>query len=107
MIACLKRSGLTIRQIKDFMDMVSEGDETLSGRLAIFRARQEILEQEIHELQRVLTVLEFKTWYYEQAVAAGSERTVRSLPARQIPPRHRLAQAYLADTPPRGPGDSG
>lgn len=97
-IECLKRSGLSIKDIKDFMDMVGEGDATLSGRLALFRARKASVEQEILELQRVLAVLEFKTWYYEQAVAAGSEDDVRSLPAGQIPEQHRSAQSYLTGT---------
>lgn len=97
-IECLKRSGLSIRQIKDFMDMVAQGDTTLEGRLDLFQARKESVEQEIRELQRVLGVLEFKTWYYEQAAGAGTEAAVRSLPVEQVPERHRPAQAYLAGT---------
>ena len=98
-IECLKRAGLTIRQIKDFMDMVSEGDATLSGRLALFQGRKEIVEREIQDLQRVLAVLDFKAWYYEQAIAAGTEDAVRSLPARGIPQHHRVAAAYLSGAP--------
>lgn len=98
-IECLKRSGLTIREIRGFMDMASEGDETLPGRLALFHARKESVQREIQELQRVLAVLEFKSWYYEQAVAAGTEDRVRCLSSREIPERHRAAQAYLSEAP--------
>lgn len=96
-IECLKRSGLSIKQIREFMAMVVEGDRTLASRLEIFRARQESVQQEIAELQRVLSVLEFKTWYYEQAVAAGTESKVSPLPLQKIPEEHRAAQQYLAD----------
>lgn len=96
MIECLKRSGLSIKQIKDFMDMVAEGDASLAGRLELFRSRKESVEAEIRELERVLGVLEFKTWYYEQASEAGAEDVVRALPVERIPERHRPAQAYLA-----------
>lgn len=95
-IDCLKTSGLSIRQIKAFMDMVVEGDATLPERLELFRERKEAMEREMRELQQVLDVLEFKTWYYEQAVAAGTEGAVRALPTDRIPAEHRGAQAHLA-----------
>lgn len=98
-IGCLKRSGLSIKEIKDFMDMVVEGDATLQGRLALFQGRRESVEKEISELQSVLAVLDYKTWYYEQAVGAGSEDAVRVMPEGRIPEGHRRAQAYLADAP--------
>ncbi|WP_159438529.1 MerR family DNA-binding protein [Actinomyces mediterranea] len=96
MIECLKRSGLSIKQIKDFMHMVVEGDATLGDRLALFRGRRKVVEQDIRELKRVLDVLDYKIWYYEQAVANGSESAVGSLPIDKIPARHRAVQAYLA-----------
>lgn len=95
-IECLKRSGLTIKQIRDFMGLVAEGDATLGDRLELFRARRASMEREIQELERVRGVLEFKIWYYEQATDAGSETAVRSLPPERVPERHRPAQAYLA-----------
>ncbi len=94
-IECLKRSGLSIKEIKTFMGMVAEGDATLPDRLALFRARKERVEQEILDLKRVLAVLEFKTWYYEQAVAAGTEEATRELDPGLIPKQHRPAHAYL------------
>lgn len=95
-IECLKQSGLSIRQIKDFMQMVSEGDATLADRLELFRARREAVAQEIRQLESVLEVLDFKAWYYEQAVAAGTEDAVRSLAASDIPAEHAQAKAHLA-----------
>lgn len=94
-IDCLKKAGLSIKDIKAFMDMVVEGDSTLAGRLALFRKRRAALSQEIEEMKTVLAVLDFKTWYYEQAVQAGSENTVRSLPPSEIPAEHRLAKDFL------------
>lgn len=104
-IGCLKRSGLSIKEIKAFRDMVVEGDTTLRGRLALFQGRRESVEKEISELQGVLAVLEYKAWYYEQAVAVGSEDAVRVLPEERIPEEHRPAQAYLADAPFEAPGN--
>lgn len=97
-IECLKQSGLSIKQIKDFMDMVVAGDASLSSRLELFKARKESVKQEIRALEKVLKVLEYKTWYYEQAVAAGTEAAVQALAAEQIPEQHLAAKAHLAGT---------
>ncbi|WP_194948418.1 MerR family transcriptional regulator [Actinomyces trachealis] len=102
-IECLKRSGLSIKEIKDFMDMVAAGDASLAGRLELFRNRKESVQRELTELERVLAVLDFKIWYYEQAAEAGAENVVRSLPLEQIPERHRRAQSYLVGTDLNGP----
>lgn len=95
-IECLKRSGLSIKQIKDFMGMVREGDSTLTARLQLFLDRREVVERELEELRSVLAVLDFKAWYYEQAIAAGSEDAVRALEPAQVPARHRSAKGFLA-----------
>lgn len=95
-IECLKRSGLSIKEIKDFMGMVAEGDATLTDRLALFEGRRAAVERQLEELRLVRAVLDYKTWYYQQAVAAGTEDAVRSATVADIPPEHRAAQAHLA-----------
>lgn len=95
-IECLKRSGLPIKDIKAFMDMVAEGDSTLRDRLDLFRERREAVRHELDAMRAVLAVLDFKTWYYEQAVAAGTEEAVRALQGDQVPAEHRAARARLS-----------
>ena len=98
-VECLKRSGLSIKEIKAFMDMCVEGDTGLADRLELFRNRREVVRREIDALREVLDVLDFKTWYYEQAVAAGTEDAVRALPSARTPDQHRAAKDYLAGVP--------
>ena len=38
-IACLKKSGLSIKNIKAFIDMAARGDESLAERYELFRKR--------------------------------------------------------------------
>ncbi|MEL4356735.1 MerR family transcriptional regulator [Luteococcus sp. H101] len=94
-IECLKASGLSIRQIKDFMDMVAEGDSSLPARLELFRSRREAVRQQVRELEQVLAVLDYKAWYYEQAVAAGTEAGVGQLGPDDLPAEHRAAKEHL------------
>lgn len=94
-IECLKASGLSIKDIKRFMDLVVEGDSTLRDRLALFEGRREAMRAEIAQMERTLAFLEFKCWYYGSAVEAGTEDAVRDLPEAQIPAQHRAAKAML------------
>ena len=97
-IECLKSSGLSIREIKSFMDMAVEGDTTLAARLELFETRRQALAAEMSRLQEVMGVLEFKCWYYRTALEAGTEAAVRDLPDDQIPEAHRTARELLTHT---------
>ncbi len=73
MINCLKNTGMPIKQIKKYIDYCFQGDATLNERLEIFRKQKESVENQIAELQTHLKRIEYKIWYYETAVAAGTE----------------------------------
>lgn len=94
-IECLKASALSIREIKDFMRWVEEGDATLADRLGLFVSRREVVEAQMRELETVLGVLDYKAWYYEQALRAGTDEAVRSLDPDDMPAEHRRARSYL------------
>ena len=94
-IDCLKRSGLSIKDIKHFVDMTARGDEALSDRLAIFMRRREILKQELADLQEILSVIDYKCWYYETACNAGTEDVVKNINLSEIPEQYRKARQHL------------
>lgn len=94
-IECLKRSGLSIREIRAFMEMCAQGDASLGERKALFEARRDAVRDQIDQLGRTLAVLEYKCWYYETAEAAGTEAAVRDLPADQVPERVRAGHGLL------------
>ena len=95
LIDCLKRSGLSIKDIKNFIDMLGRGDEALSERREIFTRRREILKQELANLQEVLNVIEYKCWYYGKACEAGSEKAVKDIPLSDLPEEFRKAREHL------------
>ena len=94
LIDCLKRSGLSIKDIKRFMDMAGK-DGALSGRLEIFRKRREILKRELEDLKCVLDVIEYKCWYYEKACEAGTDEAVKNMKPSDIPEQFRDARRHL------------
>ena len=94
-IECLKRSGLSIREIREFMEMCARGDESLGERKALFEARRDAVAAEMDRLARTLEVLEYKCWFYTTAEAAGTKAAVRDLPSDQVPERVRTGHGLL------------
>lgn len=84
-IHCLKQSGLSIKEIKSFIDMVQQGDETIDERLELFENRRKMLEKQIEEMQKTLKVLDYKCWYYQTAKKEGSTEAVDKMPLSKMP----------------------
>lgn len=72
-IFCMKSSGVPIKDIKRYMDMCLEGDSTLKDRLEIFLNRREVVKEQMKELNKIMSVLEYKINYYEKAIQYGTE----------------------------------
>ncbi len=85
-IECLKASGLEIKEIKQFMQWCVEGSSTYPQRRQLFEKRRAAVEQEIARLQKALSLLKFKCWYYDAAVKEGSEERVSKMLPDKLPP---------------------
>ncbi len=70
-IECLKKSGLGVKDIKQFIEWCGQGSETFLQRRELFRKQKANVEAEIERMRKVLDVLKYKCWYYEQAVEKG------------------------------------
>lgn len=88
-IECLKKSGLSIKDIKAYTNMVNQGNNSLSERLELFQARRTAIKQQIMEMQEALELLEFKCWYYSQAVQDHTDEKVQALSIDEIPEQYR------------------
>lgn len=71
-IHCLKATGMQIKDIKKFISLVMQGDESIDARLELFRKRKAEVEKQMTELQETLDTVNFKCWYYETAKKAGT-----------------------------------
>ena len=84
-IECLKKSGMEIKDIRVFMEWCSEGSSTYGKRLEMFRRQKEAVEEKMEQLQRTLSMIQFKCWYYEQAMADGSEDRIKAMLPDSLP----------------------
>lgn len=84
-IECLKKSGLEIKDIKQFMDWCEQGASTYELRRELFVKQKATVEAEIEHLNKVLDMLKFKCWYYEQSIQDGTDEKVRQLLPDRLP----------------------
>lgn len=84
-IECLKKSGLEIKDIKEFFVMVKEGPTSYAKRKLLFQTRKEAVINEIARLEKTLAMLEFKCWYYDKAILDGNEDGISKMLPDRLP----------------------
>ena len=90
-IECLKKAGMEIKDIRQFLIWCAEGPSTYPQRKAMFEERKAHMEAEIAHMNRALDMLKFKCWYYEQAIQDGSEDRLKALIPDHFPEGIRKA----------------
>ena len=89
MLGCLKKAGMPLREIRNFMECSRQGDATISQRLELIeKQRQSVLDQQ-KQLEDTLLMLDYKQWYYQTAQAAGTCAVHETMPLEEIPERFR------------------
>lgn len=89
LIDCLKKTGLSIKEIKTYIDLSLTGDSTISERLQIMQKHRENVVDHIHQLQRMLYLIDYKCWYYETAQKAGTCKIHENIQEDNIPEEFR------------------
>ena len=84
-IECLKKAGMEIKDIRQFMDWCVEGPATYPQRKAMFEAQRVHMEAELEQMNRTLDMLKFKCWYYEQAIRDGNEEKLAAMIPDELP----------------------
>lgn len=84
-IECLKNTGMSIKEIKQFLQWCQEGDSSIQKRRDMFYERYEEAKKQMEALQQNIQMLKYKCWYYDNALADGTEEKVKNLPVEKIP----------------------
>ena len=95
-IHCLKQAGMSIKDIKKYMDMIAEGDSSIGERLDIFEKQRTKVERQIKELNQIREVLEYKCWYYETAKEIGSVDAVENMKTEDMPDKYARIKEKLS-----------
>ena len=66
-ICCLKGTGMSVKQIREYIALCLQGDETLEQRRQIFVEQKESVLRQIEELNKHLEKVNHKLKIYEKA----------------------------------------
>lgn len=98
-IGCMKKAGLSIKDIRQYIEMTLQGDDTIDLRLAMFHRQQEVLKQQMVELKHTMEMVDYKCWYYETAKKAGTVDVPQKMKLSEVPERFRKIRQELRTAP--------
>ena len=84
-IDSLKRTGMPLKEIKDFVKMFEERDTTIARRLEIVRRHRAVIQQQVAKLNEIILALDFKEQYYQQALDEGQTMDLPDLTMEELP----------------------
>lgn len=94
-IECLKKTGMRLSDIRHFVEMSMQGDDTIDERLALIVQQKDAVQTQIEHLAQTLKALEFKEWYYRTAKEAGTTAVPRQMTLDELPEEYREVRKAL------------
>ena len=94
-IGCMKKAGMSIRDIRQYIQLAMQGDDTIDTRLQMFHHQRQVLLDQIREMQHTLETVEYKCWFYETAQAAGTTDVPIRMAEEEVPQRFRAIRREL------------
>lgn len=72
-VFCLKNTGMSIEEIRTFIQWAKEGDASLEKRYQLFVERRDAVDRQMEQLKAYRQCIEDKCQYYKEALEAGTE----------------------------------
>jgi DNA-binding transcriptional MerR regulator len=76
-IKCMRRAGLPIEVLIEYVGLVQQGDTTIEARKEILKEQREQLVAKMAELQKTLATLDYKITVYENAVLKKEKEIIQ------------------------------
>ena len=75
-IKCMRRAGLPIEVLIEYIRLVQQGDQTIEARKEILKKQRKRLAARMEEMQKTLDLLDYKIEVYEKAVLKKEKELV-------------------------------
>ncbi|MFE6449456.1 MerR family transcriptional regulator [Nocardiopsis dassonvillei] len=77
MIRCLRETDMPIVRLREFAELIREGEHTVPDRLDLLQGHQERLDERMEEMRRCQTVIQHKIDYYLGVLAARAPEPLK------------------------------
>ena len=74
-IGCLKKAGMPLRDIRVYIELAMQGDDTIGERLALFEHQREVLREQMEQLDAAQIPERFRSVRGELRSAPGTDRS--------------------------------
>ena len=96
-IGCMKKAGMSVKDIRQYIEMALQGDDTIDLCLSLFEHQREVMKRQMEELQHAMEMVDYESWYYETAKAAGTVNTPQKKELSDVPERFRENSGRASD----------
>lgn len=79
-LKCLRGTGMPVREMKRFADLVKGGDATIPARRALLEVHRRRIEADLRELEANLAAVEWKIGYYREQEEAAARPQPEAVP---------------------------
>lgn len=95
-IECMKKAGMSIKDIKTYIHLAIQGDSTIEERGKLFEKQRMVFEKKMEEMEKTMKVLQYKCWFYKMAKDLGSIEKVNALKEEEIPSEYVKVRRELS-----------
>lgn len=72
-IECLKETGMSIADIREYIVLFDKNSYSYEQRVQLFEKQKEKIEEKLASLNKYLSHVKYKIWYYENIEQLGDE----------------------------------
>lgn len=69
---CMRKAGLSMEAMIEYLRLYQEGDETIPARLELLQNQMELLKKQKEQLEATMSYLSYKISRYEEAMKTGT-----------------------------------
>ena len=82
-LTCLKKCGMSIQEMKDYLALCLQGESTIPQRKEMLAQKQDALRATIRELQDSIAFIDWKQGFYDEVLAGTRPYESNLLPVEQ------------------------
>lgn len=82
-LMCLKRCGMSIQEMKEYLALCLEGPSTIPQRKVLLEKKQQALQESIRELEDSVAYIDWKQNFYDEVLAGKRPYVSNLIPTAQ------------------------